>query len=910
VPIVTAATAAGPAAPARQVAGDPILLSKIVVPGMPGWLILRPRLDKLIARGAAGPLTTVTGPPGAGKTMALAQWAATRPPGTPLAWVTVDDHDRKPRVFWSYLLAALRQAGVTVPRALSATVRRNAIDHEFLLRFASAMAAQDPPVTLVVDDVHLLTGSTVPDGLAYVLWHARPGLRLVVSSRMDPLLPLHRYRLTGDLTEIRASDLAFSAGESRLLLAEHGIALSAESLEALTRRAEGWAAILRMAAISMDGHPDPEQFAKELIAEDGAVTGYLVEEVLNAQPAKVRDFLLRTSILDRMSEELAGELAGDGREAACLADLARVSSLVQPDGSGWYRYHSLFGAVLRLKLRRDHPARVPDLHLRAARWYRRNGALAEAVRHAAEAGDWQFAARTVCDELAVTRLLEPRDDEPLAARFQGMPAELGWAEPQPPIIVAAMEFARGRNGLSGTFLGVAESALSRLPAAEEIPSRLAAALVRLALSRRTGEFGAARDADIQARTLIEAIPGDQVAGHAGIRVPVLSGHGAVTLWSGRLDEAAAIFGEAAAAAGPLRSEHERADCLGYLALIETLRGRLNRAAELVAEAEPGSGQDPGRPASPMSPAAQVALASVHLERNELARARLLLKQAHEDLQAMPDKVIGALACLVAARYTLAEGRGKAASAMIARARQGWSPPAWIEHRLMLLESWAHASLADFPPAIDIAMRAGPGSSPDAAAALARALLAAGDPHAARQALDSAAAGEPGRSQLAVCLAAAQLSYASDDRARGRRSLERALRLGEADQVRLPFVLERSWIRPVLRRDPELAHRYRRLLEPEMITPGWAGDQPGDPGQADALIVEPLSQREREVLGHLSAMKSTVEIAADMHISVNTVKTHLKSIYRKLAAARRGEAVRRARKAGLLLTDHSARRPAV
>src|SRR5205085_4694296 len=194
-------------------------------------------------------------------------------------------------------------------------------------------------------------------------------------------------------------------------LAQHGVTLPAESLERLTRRAEGWAAVMRLAAISMDGHGDPQQFVKELLAEDSAVAGYLVEEVLNAQPAPIRDFLLRTSILDRINEDLAGVLSDGRPEGAVLADLARANAFVQRDGSGWYRYHSLFAAVLRLKLRRDDPGLVPDLHLRAARWYRRSGALPDAIRHAAEAGDWQLAARTVLDELVVGQLIEPRGNE-------------------------------------------------------------------------------------------------------------------------------------------------------------------------------------------------------------------------------------------------------------------------------------------------------------------------------------------------------------------------------------------------------------------------------------------------------------------------------------------------------------------
>ncbi len=898
---MTDAPALAPAAPTRLTtgAGDPILTSKIVVPGRPGWLIARPRLDELIAQGTQGPITTVTGPPGAGKTMALAQWAAADPSGRPIAWVTVDNYDKRPRAFWSYVVAALRKAGVTVPRALSATARRYAIDHEFLLRCASVMAAQDPPVTLVLDDVHVLTGSKVLDGLAYVLTNGKPGLHLVVSSRVDPLLPLHRYRLTGELTEIRASDLAFTVAESRVVLAQHGITLSAEALEGLTRRTEGWAALMRMAAMSMDGHSDPEQFAKGLAAEDSAVTGYLVEEVLNAQSAGVRNFLLRTSILDRVSEGIAGELVGNQHNVAVLADLARANPLVQRDDGGWYRYHSLFAAVLRLKLRRENPGRVADLHLRAAKWYRRNGALAEAVRHAGDAGEWQFSARTVVDELAVGRLLEPRGDEALASEFRRMPSDPGRAEPQSLLVTAAIDFAEGRDGPSTASLSAAESLLENLPVGDEVPSRLAAALIHLALSRRTGDFGEALVAASQAQGMIEAISEDQLARHPMVRAQVLSACGIVKLWSGDFEGAAAIFESGAAAAGTARGENEQSDCLGPLALIEALGGRLNRAGELAAEAMGSAEDETGQPAGPTSRAAEVALAFVHLERGDVARTRLHLKQAHDALRSQPDKLIGAVACLVAAQESLAEGRPKAALEIIGRVRHGWTPPAWIEHKLTLLESWAQISIGDFSSAVEGARRAGAGSTLDATVAMARALLASGDAEAARRVLPAVPSGEAAGELLSAWLVDAQVSYASGDPTRGRRSLEHALLLGEAEQQRLPFVMERTWLQPVLRRDPELAVRYRRLLEPGVISPGWADARQSDAGQAAPLIVEPLSDREREILRYVSAMESNAEIADRMYISVNTVKSHLKSAYRKLAATHRSQAVRRARELGLL-----------
>jgi len=749
-------------------ADNPVLISKVTVPSLPAWAVRRPHIDKLVAEAVRGTLTTVTGPPGGGKTIAIALWAAANSdPGT-LAWVTLDEYDNQPKGFWSCVVAALRRTGIAVPRALPTAVRGTA-DHVFLLQLASALAAQDPPVVLVLDDFHLVTERDTIDGLAYVLRNAAPGLHLVVSSRMDPLPPLHRYRLTGELTEIRADDLAFSLPESTVVVAQHGITLSPEGLERIVARTEGWPAGVRLAALSMQGHPDPELFAKEFDAEDSAVTGYLMDEILNAQPASIRDFLLRTSILNRVSEDVAHELDGDEQAMGVLPDLARANAFVRPVGHGWYRYHSMFAAVLSLKLRQEHPDLVPELHRRAARWYQRSGLLTEAVRHAADSGDWAFAARIALDELAIGQLIEPRGSRSLAARFRGMPEEPAWTQPQPLLVEAAIELSDADGVPGAAALDAAECVLEQLPAGEEMPTRLAAAQVRLAVSRRIGQLDAARAAVADAEGLLAEIPGSLIARHPVINAQVRCGRGVVELWSGDLDRATAALTSALAAASAPGGTYERAECLGYLALVAALSGRLSRAAELAGQAVGAAETDGDGFAEFPSPAATAALAYVHMERNELRQAHAQLRLANSALRIVPDRLISAISCLLVARCQLAEGGARAASGMVGQARHGWSPPRWLEHRLELTQ-----------------MTAG----------------------------------------------------------------------------RLP-----------------------------------AGQS--DPDQAAPIVVERLSKREHEVLQLLAEMLSTAEIAAEMYISVNTVKTHLRSIYRKLSADHRGEAVRRARRLELI-----------
>ena len=573
--MVTTTDSGGPVRSSRNGRGaaDPVLMSKITAPGQPAWAIGRPRIDELLGQGTRGPLTVVTGPPGAGKTMAIASWAAAYAGPGPLAWVSLDEYDNRPPVFWSYVVTALRRAGTEVPPAWTAAGRRKAVGHEFLLRLASALASAEQPVVMVIEDFHFLTDTDIIDGLSYLLRNAAPGLHLVISSRTQIPLSLHRYRLNGELVEIRAADLALSITETSSLMTQHGITLPAEALESLIVCTEGWAAGIRLAAMSLDGHPDPEQFVKQLCSEDSAITGYLVEEVLNPQPASLRNFLLRTSILNRVCANIAGELVGDEIQATSLLSvLAETNAFVQPLGDGWYRYHPLLAEILRLKLRHESPGQVPDLHRLAGGWYLRNGYLMEAVRHAADAGDWTLAASMVLEDFAINCLIELRDNESinLASIFHRVPEDL--ARNQEPagnqlpllLVAAALEHSACADDTGAVSLARAEAMIGHLPPGDEIPARLAAALIRLAVARRAGDLKAAIAASARAEEALGAIPEGVLALHPGLRPQVLLGRGMVEFWAGQADQAAAT----------LRARHRR----GVGARQFARKGRLPRSA--------------------------------------------------------------------------------------------------------------------------------------------------------------------------------------------------------------------------------------------------------------------------------------------------------------------------------------------
>jgi LuxR family maltose regulon positive regulatory protein len=881
--------------------GDPILASKITAPNVPGWALQRPRIARLVAEGTrCCPLTVVTGSLGAGKTMALALWAVAE--SGPVAWVTVDKYDNRPGVFWSYVVAALRRSGVAVPKALSATARGRTAEHLFLLRLASLLAARDRPVTLVVDDFHLVTEPRVCSGLDFLLRNAGAGLRLAAASQADPPLPLNRYRLAGELAEIGPDDLAFTVAEAGQLLARHGCQLSAGSLECLMRHTEGWAAGLRLAAISLAARHDPDQFAVQLVTEDNALTGYLAHEVLDAQPREAREVLLKVSILDHVNAEGASELTGNGQAGQLLAALAHANAFIQQTGGGWYRFHPLFAGMLRRRLRLESPGRAAELHRRAARWHGQEGRLAEAVRHAAHAGDWPLAAGMVIGGLAIGEIIEPWGGRSLADEFAAMPHGHAWAEPAPYLVAAAIAVSAGQPEAAAAALAASEQTFERLPAGQQNAARLAAAMIRLAASRRAGDHAAAAAAAASAKALASRIPGDAAGRHQGIRVRVLAARGTAELWSGRLDQAARTLDTGVTAAAAPGDERERVHCLGHLALAEALRGRLGRAAELARQAtvaDAGDGQ-PRQGRCP-NPAALAALAWAHLERHELCEERSRLKQLGTALGMSPDKLIGMIACLVAAWDSLASGGAEAAAQFVARARSGGPVPAWLEQRLNLAESQALAAAGDTEGALAAAKRADCDASPEAAVTLARAWAAAGDGANARRALApvlAAREGVPDRVRLQACLVAARLSYHAGDRAGGRRSLEHALRLAEREQVRLPFAVERGWIAAALQREPEWAAAHQGLVT--LVMPDARPPvRPGGPDGAAIAAAEQLTERELQVLRQVSCMLTTAEIASELYISTNTVKSHIKHICHKLAAGHRGEAVRRARQLQLI-----------
>ncbi|MGW7607342.1 LuxR C-terminal-related transcriptional regulator [Streptomyces sp. NPDC054766] len=875
--------------------GDPLLAVRFTVPDLTETFVRRPRLVGRLTEGVQGPLTLVNGPAGAGKTLLVAHWISTMDRPGDVAWLTVEHEDTGPGIFWTYVLESLRRHGAAVPDDIGSPSSPGDVDHSLLTRLAAWLSERADPVILVLDEFDRVGASAeVADELQFVLRHAGGGLRLVIVSRTEPQLPLHRYRAAGAVAEVRGADLAFVPGETATLLSRHDIRLSDDGARSLTEWTGGWAAGLRLCILAAQHVDDPDTFIKNFEAGQSTLADFLLAEVLEAQSDETQDLLLRSSILEQIHPDLANALTGRDDAEPILAGLQHANAFVEAIGHSWYRLHPLFAEILRVHLRVRHPGMEPELRRRAARWLSDAGLLAEALPHAAGAGEWELAADRFVDELAIGQLLTGLDAERLDGLFAAMPPDA--AGPAACLVRAARELVRHDVDRGLDFLRRAGENLTD-EGAGTAALRLSHALLRVFAARLTGSAERAEAAaeDMKAAELF--LPAERLEQHPELSALMLTDLGSAQLWAGRFDAArTSLSGVAQLDDGP-STAYPRHESLSRLALIDFVCGRPGRA-ETHARAAVAEAERSGLPPAARTGVAQLVLAAVAIDRDDLAAAQTHLDQATASTTASHDPVATAGLGLLRSRMLLAKGHPKEALRVLQELKRpphGVEPSPWFSDRAALAMSTAHLALGDPLAALDV-LAEERATGPEATAAAARARLATGDEQAARALLDGLPTeldDGPGIA-VRVLLARAQTADALGDDSTAQRLVARALRLARPEHLRRPFVEAGPWLRSFVRRRPVLAQGHEWLP----VMAAVRGTEPA-PRPDRAPVIEALSDREKEVLERLAQMMSRDEIAADLHLSVNTVKTHLKSVYRKLAATRRGEAVRRARDLHLL-----------
>ncbi|MEU9480144.1 LuxR C-terminal-related transcriptional regulator [Streptomyces sp. NPDC048191] len=889
----------GPApAPSRaDPRGDPFLRTRFAVPTRPVTFLRRDRLAGHLDEGRPTPLTVVHGAAGAGKTLLVADWVSAR--DGPVAWLTARVADKGCGTFWAYLLEALRVAGVPLTPEVGFPTEPGRVHEALLTRLAAELSARSTPVVVVVDEYDRAADPEIADQLEFVLTQAGHGMRLVLVTRTEPLLPLHRYRADGAITEIRNAELAFTPDEAAELLALHGLRLSADDVSALVERTRGWAAGLRLCALAAQAEPDPGRYLKEFEADRTTIADYLLAEVLKRQTAGTQDLLLRVSVLERFCPDLANALTGRTDAEPVLAELHRENAFVEYLGHAWFRLHPLFGEILRAHLRVRCPGLEAGLHRRAAHWLRRSGSLGETLGHAAAAHDWETAAGALVGDLAIGEIFTGLHVDDLSELFSGMGSEP--AGPATDLVRAARALSRCdvERGLS-RLRRAAQDLAARTASSEDDADDLAAARLSCAFlealaARLTGAPARAEAAARAAEQLQHDVPGKLLEAHPELIALLLTHLGSARLWAGRVRDARAalttvVDSGRAGATAPARQE-----CLGHLALIDHLLGWPGRAErKALATVTAVRGGSP--PPVPGPGLASLVLAAVAVDRDELDRAEAFLDAA-ADARSLPlDPVLQAGRSIVTGRLCLARGDPRAALEAADRAVVAEVASPWAAAHTAAVAAAAHLAEGRPGMAVELLTEESDGD-PLCLVTAAQAELAAGRPGAAAALLDGVRPQGHLGPAIAVRAALVRAQVAGDegDLAIQHRLVAQALREARRERLRRPFADAGPWLRPLLR-TASLHALAEGWLTPGPPTPGGparAGERPPPP------VVEELSERERDVLRRLAQMMSTQEIAADLYVSVNTVKTHLKSAYRKLAVNRRHDAVRRARDLGLL-----------
>lgn len=876
--------------------GDPLLAARFRVPVPAHTFVRRPRLIERLALGTQTPVTLVNGPAGAGKTLLVADWVALEQAPSQVAWLTVDAEDNSPGVFWTYVLEALRRHGFGPPETVGSPARPGEVDHSLLARLAAHLSERQEPVVLVLDEFDRVAGSTeIADELQFVLRSVGDGLRLVIISRTEPQLPLHRYRAAGQVTDIRGADLAFLPEETAELLCRHGMRLSEQGVRALTRRTGGWAAGLRLCVLAAQQAEDADTFLKDFEAGRSTLADFLLAEVLDTQPGETQDLMLRSSILEQIHPDLANALTGRQDAEPILAGLQRANAFVESLGHSWYRLHPLFAEILRVHLRVRCPGLERELHRRAARWLSEAGLFAEALPHAADAGDWEHTANRFVEELAIGRLLTGLDAERLDRLFSAMPPET--AGPAADLVRTARHLTRHDVGRGLDHLRRAQENLHD-GGSSSAARRFSCALLRVLAARMIGSADLAEDAARDVAAAERAIPAEHLEPRPELRALMLTDLGSAQLWAGRFDAARSSLSASVHLSDGPDTAFPRHESLGRLALIDFLRGWPDRAErharEAVAEAEHS-----GLPPAARTGVADLVLAAVALDRDELDAAHTHLEQVLASSVAPHDPIVRAELTLLRSRLLLAKGRPRAALHVLDELEEPQGavvPSPWVRDRTALSKANAHLAAGRPETAMEVLGEVG-AAGPETVVAAARARLAVGSGQEAQGLLDALPAGQgEGPAVTArMLLARAQAADALGDGSAAQRLTARALSTAQPGELRRPFIEAGPWLRHLVRRRPALA-RGHDWLAPTLM--GHAAVHRAHELSPDA-VTEPLSEREHEVLERLAQTMSTEEIAADLHLSVNTIKTHLKSVYRKLAASRRSEAVRHARELHLL-----------
>jgi LuxR family transcriptional regulator, maltose regulon positive regulatory protein len=863
-------------------------------------LIDRGDLLAALDRAAAKRVTIISAPAGSGKTSLLRAWAHRPGQRRQLAVMQVQRDQHDAQQFWLALLSAVRQASGTASRGELPAATPGFNQRAMVDRVLSELADHRGGLILVIDDLHELNSPEALAQLTRLLTNLPGDAHAVLATRRDLPLRLPQLRLAGQLAEIRAADLRFTERETRELLAASGIALSEAGAALLHERTEGWAAGLRLAVISLAGHPDPERFVAEFSGSERTVAEYLLAEMLDRQPDDVQRLLLCTSLLDRVNGELADLLTGRAGSERILLELEDANAfVVSLDAERtWFRYHHLFADLLRLELRRTRPEEVPMLHRRAAEWFIRHGQVVDAIRHTQAAGDWPDAARLLAEHSFSLTL--DGQTQTIQALLRAFPP--GTDHPELALVRGTVDLVQGRLDEAAAHLAVAELYTETAPSGGQHRLQVAIASLKLSLARRRGHFAGVLE---QARFIDSPVTGqsdEDIALDSDVRVVALMNLGIVEAWSRGLPDAERHLQEGAELARNIGRPYLEVACLSQLAFASKIRPfatTRRRCHEAIALAD-----QHGWGAEPIVAPALITLAANEVWTGEFDQGERWLQRTAQALQTDTGPGIGLLVHIVSGMLQAGRGRHHEALEEFSAAERLRSQLAGSHALASQVTGWLLAAQArvGLPGEARACLgtlddeRARSGEIGNARAVIC---LAEGDPAAALGAVQDVLDGTAPvigyvtvvEAQLLSALAHRELG---DQRAADQ-AAERALGLAEPDRLVLPFVMTGSG--ELLEALPRQETAHAALLAD--ILDVMRGSALADKDQPVLPPTEELSPTELRVLRYLPTNLSRPQIASELSVSVNTVNTHVRNIYAKLQARDRSSAVQRARELRLL-----------
>jgi LuxR family transcriptional regulator, maltose regulon positive regulatory protein len=894
----------------------------------PGPIARRRLLEML---GGMRPLTVVSAPAGYGKTILAESWAAEPSRNETVARLSLEDDDLSHELWWPTLEEALTVAGVPVSRADVTGALRD--PHRAGSKaLAADIVAHGRRVLLILDCGEFPLSAQVGRDVDRLIRDTGTSLAVLLLTREDPPLPLHRYRLEGGICEVRAEDLAFTAGEVAALMEREGVELTPAEVSALRTRTGGWPAGLRFAAMSLRGRSDVSEAIEDFRGDSGNVAEYLMSEVLQRQSSKRRRFLLGSCIVEELDPPLVEVLTGQHCDVQALEAMADGGCFVEriPGQHDRFRYHALFRQFLLAQLWFERSPAPAELHREAAEWLARDNQASRAVRHAVAATDWSLACRLLVESLGFVEMLSGPHRSVLRRLFADLPPALQGFEPA--LTRATLSLTDFDATTAGLHLDAARASLVGRSHGE--PSeRVALAVltaVRTSLVFDTDDaLDVGLDAALTAEKALRLLPGqDHLSVQSHLEALVAGCKGRALFARGDFLEAGEVLQDGLRAADAARLDGLAGELKGMCALVEAITGHLRRATTMAAQVCHARATGSDRAQIP-SEAARLALAWVRTDEAEPALAHELVGQAQRERVSYDSNLLATVATLLKARLLADRGDVQVALAQLRVASDSHSalPPGaprpsthgWLARTLLASRADALTRLGRPREAIALIHQAHDERQDiHLDVALQRALLAVQDP---APDLSSLTTTPSTRSSVAMPLAVAiarwlvlaEGSMADQDLATASHHLDQALRLAAPERLRRPFLQAPDAVQELLS-SSGLRSRSRWLHPPSdamrsgqhtVHIPEQRRASDGNvTGDFEGVVI-PLTKKETEVLGYLAKLLTTDEIAAVMFLSVNTVRSHVRSILRKLGVSRRNEAVRRAWELRLLSPDSAA-----